>query len=160
MTSHVLIGVGNEYRGDDGAGLAVARLLGGVQNGGDPAELIEVWTGIELAIVVDAARSGAAPGTVLRHTGLEGLPATTASTHSLSLRDAADLGRALGRLPGRLVLYTIEGADFGFGSTLSPAVATAVVTLATALHPWTSGRTSQPPAIGDDPATHTEVSTS
>ena len=58
----IVIGVGNDMRSDDGAGLAVAdqvaRLhLDGVEvraSTGEAAELIELWTGRELAVIVDA----------------------------------------------------------------------------------------------------------
>ena len=61
----VVIGVGNEYRRDDGAGLAVvARLRDRVPPGvelvltdGEPTRLIEAWTGAALAVVVDAVRA-------------------------------------------------------------------------------------------------------
>jgi hydrogenase maturation protease len=61
----VVIGVGNEFRRDDGAGPAViARLRGLVPPGvdlvvtdGEPTRLIEAWTGAALAVVVDAVRA-------------------------------------------------------------------------------------------------------
>ncbi|MGH9233954.1 MAG: hydrogenase maturation protease, partial [Acidimicrobiales bacterium] len=53
-------------------------------------------------------------------------PARPASSHAYSLRDAVDLGRALGRVPARLVLYTVEGRDFADGPGLSDPVASAV----------------------------------
>ncbi|MFC5821715.1 hydrogenase maturation protease [Nonomuraea harbinensis] len=138
MARTVVIGVGNDYRGDDGAGPAVVRLLRGlgvsaVGNGGDPAELIEAWTGAAVAVVIDAARSGDRPGTVRRHAGLRGLPERTASTHALSLADAVALGRALGRLPGELVVYTVEGEGFALGAGLSPPVLASVPRVAEAV---------------------------
>lgn len=138
MVRAVVVGVGNDYRGDDGAGLAVARLLRGlgvpaVDNGGDPAELIEAWTDTGVAVVIDAARSGDPPGTVRRHAGLRELPEGTASTHALSLADAVALGRALGRLPGELVVYTVEGAGFVLGASLSRPVASSVPEVARAV---------------------------
>jgi hydrogenase maturation protease len=55
----VVIGVGNEYRRDDGAGLAVVTSLRDrvgagaelVLTDGEPTRLIEVWTGAALAVV-------------------------------------------------------------------------------------------------------------
>ncbi|WP_084959945.1 hydrogenase maturation protease [Thermoactinospora rubra] len=126
MVRAVVVGVGNDYRGDDAAGLEVARRLGGLENGGDPAQLIDFWAGAELAVVVDAAHAHDPPGTIRRHEGLD-LPARCqASTHGLSLADAVELGRALGRLPRRLVVYTVEGADFGIGRPMSPEVRASV----------------------------------
>ncbi|MBO3752753.1 hydrogenase maturation protease [Streptosporangiaceae bacterium NEAU-GS5] len=128
MTRTVVIGIGNDYRGDDAIGLAVARLLRGVtyaevvENGGDPIALIDAWTGADLAIVIDATRSGCPPGTVTVHDGLHAEPTGHGSTHALSLADAIELGRALDRLPARLVVIGIEGADFTLGAPLSPPV--------------------------------------
>jgi hydrogenase maturation protease len=131
-----IVGVGNPWRSDDGAGLAVARALRGTIPGvdvlereGEPAALIDAWDGADAAWVVDAVASGAAPGTIHRFDATDGaLPAALfgASTHHLGLADAVELARALGRLPGRLVVVGIEGASFDAGATLTPAVATAV----------------------------------
>ncbi|NUS54008.1 MAG: hydrogenase maturation protease [Streptomycetaceae bacterium] len=126
MPGTVIIGVGNDYRGDDAAGLLVARALGGVENGGDPAELIEAWTGADVAVVIDAAHAHDPPGTIRRHDGFAFTGASQASTHGLSLADAVELGRALGRLPGRIVVYTIEGGRFGIGDPVSPQVRAAI----------------------------------
>jgi hydrogenase maturation protease len=122
-----VIGVGNPWRRDDGAGPAVARAAGGVSTG-DPARLLELWEGARHAVIVDACASGAAPGTI--HHGDAGRPARPASTHGFGVADAIALGRSLGRLPPRLDIYAIEGADFGHGDGLTPAVSAAVAELA------------------------------
>ena len=147
MTGPVVVGIGNPFRRDDGVGTAVAdRLRRTLPPGvrvvaldGEPARLVDAWAGAPVAIVVDAMRSGAAPGT-LRRTELATTagrddrvdvpepvaPARSASSHAYSLRDAVDLGRALGRVPARLVLYTVEGRDFADGPGLSDPVAAVV----------------------------------
>jgi hydrogenase maturation protease len=48
------------------------------------------------------------------------------SSHALGLADAVELGRALGRLPERLVLAGIEGRRFDAGVGLSPEVEASV----------------------------------
>ena len=48
------------------------------------------------------------------------------STHAFGVGDAVELARALGRLPERVVVYGIEGADFTAGAGLSTQVAAAV----------------------------------
>ena len=129
----VVIGVGNAFRRDDGAGLralahARACLPAGVtvvESDGEPARLLDAWDGADLAVVVDAARSGAAPGTVLRaEVGRDPLPAPVpgGSTHALGVGEAIALGRALGRMPGRVVVYGIEGERFNDGIGLTDAV--------------------------------------
>jgi len=133
----VVIGVGNAYRGDDRAGLAVAELLTSrlpkgvevVECEQEPSRLLEAWQDAETVVVVDAVRSGAAPGTVHRFdASAEPVPARLfrASTHAFGVGEAIELGRALARLPGRVLVYGIEGAEFAAGKGLSPAVAAAV----------------------------------
>ena len=130
----LVVGIGNAWRGDDGAGLEVARRLSerGVRalaREGDPSGLLDLWDGEPEVILVDAVRSGAAPGTVARFDAAAApLPAHVArgSTHHFSIADAVELGRALGRLPARLELYAIEGEQFDAGSGLSAPVRRAV----------------------------------
>ena len=81
-------------------------------------------------MVVDAVRSGAAPGTVHRFdVGSGPLPAalrSSASTHLLGLAEALELARALGRLPARVTVYGIEAERFDTGAPVTPRVAAAI----------------------------------
>ena len=133
----LLIGLGNELRGDDAAGLLVARAARGrepvgvdvVERPGEPIDLLDAWEGAEVALVADAVVSGAEPGTVHRVDAAAGpLPAAFAgtSTHALGLADAIELGRTLERLPPRLVVFGIEGSDFAAGDRAGDAVLAAV----------------------------------
>jgi hydrogenase maturation protease len=131
-----VIGVGNALRGDDVAGLLVARrvrelegALDVVELEGDPSRLLEAWREADDVAVVDAVASGAKPGSVIRFDAAAGplpLELASSSTHALGIGDAVELARALGRLPGRLVVYAIEGANFEVGSGASAAVRGAV----------------------------------
>lgn len=129
----LIIGVGNQSRGDDGAGLRVARMLRALrlpgahvlESAGDAGELIEAWRVSECAFVIDAARAASTPGAIYRfdvRTSPITVRTASHSTHDLGLADAAELARALGCLPARLVVYAIEGADFTLGAPLSPPV--------------------------------------
>ena len=140
----MVIGVGNEFRRDDGAGPAVVgqlrdRVPPGVElviTDGEPARLIEAWTGAALAVVVDAVRAQPPqPGTVHRFVVERPRTATerTASSHGLGLDDAISLAIALDRMPGRLIVHAIEAADLGQGTSLTPVVAAAVGTVASAI---------------------------
>ncbi|HEY5109058.1 MAG TPA: hydrogenase maturation protease [Acidimicrobiales bacterium] len=158
--SVVVAGFGSEYRRDDGAGILVAEDLAarlGVRDVGpvvDPLDLLGRWDDADLAVVVDALRSGADPGT-LRTIELT-VPASPAgsgpaegdrgrpgagdghgpedllrgsavtSTHGIGLAGVFRLARAVGHAPARVVVVGIEGSDFGQGTGLSPAVAAAV----------------------------------
>ena len=55
------------------------------------------------------------------------------SSHGLGLGEAIGLARALGRMPGRLVIHAVEAADFGQGVGLTPAVAAAADALTSAV---------------------------
>jgi hydrogenase maturation protease len=136
-----VIGVGNDFRRDDAAGLEVARRVraaapAGVQvveHDGEPAGLLEVWDGADVAYVVDAVRGTDGPGAVHRvEVGSDPLlhREPRDSTHALSLGEAVALGRVLGRLPGRLVLVGVEGGDFAAGQGLGREVAAAVEAVA------------------------------
>jgi hydrogenase maturation protease len=135
--SIVIIGVGNKYRSDDRAGIAVARRLRALfptgvtilEESGEGAALIEAWRGATWVMLVDAVRSGASAGTIHR------LDARAAplpmgffhySTHAFSVAEAVELARSLDHLPPHLVVYGIEGANFAAGVELSPAVEQAV----------------------------------
>lgn len=132
----VVIGVGNPYRRDDGVGpAAIAQLeqhdLGDVRltiADGEPSQLLDAWTGVELAIVIDAVLcEPSTPGLVHRTTIGELVPGGgSASTHGLGIPDAIRLGEALDRVPRQLVVLAVEAADLGFGSGLSPAVTDAL----------------------------------
>jgi hydrogenase maturation protease len=138
----VVVGVGNAYRRDDGVGPAVAARLR-TQAGlkvvtceQEPSRLLDAWAGAELALIVDAVASGAEPGTVHRFDASEqAVPSSVfrGSTHALGIGEVIELARALGRLPGRVIVYGVEGGEFGAGDSLSPAVAAAVGPLAAEL---------------------------
>ncbi|MBW6454680.1 MAG: hydrogenase maturation protease, partial [Trueperaceae bacterium] len=97
---------------------------------GDPLGLLDRLDGVDRLILIDAVVSGAAPGTTRRF-GPEAPFARTvaASTHGLGLAEALALGRALGRLPGRIEVWGIEAVEFAAGAPLTPAVAHAVLAL-------------------------------
>ena len=124
-----MIGLGNAFRGDDAAGLEVARRLGARGFEGEPVSLIEEWRDVDRLVLVDAMQSGAGPGAirvVAAHE--EALPPELkrASTHLMGAAEAIELARTLGWLPRETYVYAIEGERFDAGSGLSPAAAAAV----------------------------------
>jgi hydrogenase maturation protease len=140
----VVIGVGNEFHRDDGIGPeVVCRLRGRTAPGvellvsdGDPTRMIEAWTGAAQAVVVDAVLTDRPrPGRLHRLViGREDLPRDRpVSSHGLGPGDAIALARALGRMPGLLIVHAVEAADVGPGAGLTPAVAAAVQVLTDAV---------------------------
>lgn len=133
----VVIGVGNDFRTDDGVGLYVARaiarmnlpavrVIAGVADG---SNILAAWTGADAAFIIDCAVSGAAPGTIFRFNPLkEEIPAeffSHFSTHAINLVDTVALGRILGILPTTLTIFAIEGESFSPGPELTYKVKTA-----------------------------------
>jgi hydrogenase maturation protease len=142
----LVIGVGNRLRGDDGASWGVVRRLR--EHGTEirievneqlcePNDLIEAWQGRDAVVLVDTMRSGEPPGTIRRFdVTSEPLPARlrgSVSTHGFGLHEAIELGRALHRLPRRVIVFAVEGRHFQAGAMPSGEVETAVAPLARAV---------------------------
>jgi hydrogenase maturation protease len=136
--SVVVIGIGNQLRGDDAAGLEAVRRLratelpaevGVLAHEGEGAGLLELWDGVDAVLLVDCVRSGERPGTIHR-LDASSAPVASAlshgSSHTISVADAIELARTLGRVPGRVIVYGIEGATLEAGAGLSQEVATAL----------------------------------
>lgn len=136
----IVIGVGNAYRHDDGVGLAVAGHLrrrdrSGVtvdESDGEPTSLMDLWAGADLAVIVDAVEAGGEPGRIHRLCSLHPAAASGKAVgfHNVSLGAAAELARALGRMPRRMLFYGVQVLDLTPGIGLTPAVATAADRLA------------------------------
>lgn len=129
----LVIGVGNRYRADDGVGPVVsaaiaARKLPEVRTAehcGEGAGLMALWEGAGRVVLIDAVRSGSAPGTIHRFDArAQRVPSGlfNYSTHAFSVAEAVEMARVLSMLPASLVLYGIEAADVGSGERLSPRV--------------------------------------
>lgn len=140
MTSILIVGIGNDYRRDDGVGLVVARALKAynlpnttvIETREAGAGLIELWTGADAVLIVDAVRSGATPGFLYAiDAHIHALPPglTAYSSHAFGLAKTIELARVLKRLPPALLVYGIEGKEFGLGTGLSPAVERSVPAL-------------------------------
>jgi hydrogenase maturation protease len=154
----LVIGIGNTYRGDDAAGLAVAEWIRAaappdvtvVRHEGEPISLLETWDQARHVFLVDAVASGGQPGNIYRFdVTAEPLAARLSphGTHALGVADTIELARALGRLPHRLVSYGIEGSCFSAGASLSPQVREAVAVVSERL--LTELTPGAPPAMAE-----------
>ncbi len=137
-----MIGVGNDLRGDDAAGLEVARSIERipgarvVMHDGEAVDLLDHWQGADAVVIVDTIRSGAAPGTIHRiDASSDAIPSPLrrASSHTIGVAEAIELGRTLGELPGRVIVYGVEGIQFGAGSEMTAEVRAVVVKLGAAV---------------------------
>lgn len=136
----VVIGVGNDLRGDDAAGLEVVRRLrhSGCDVAlelyqGDGAGLIALWGDAQAVVLVDATRSGTPVGTIHRFdASTQPLPAAVRrpSSHAIGVADAIELARSLGHVPHRVIVFGIEGGCFDLGAVLSEALEPALERLA------------------------------
>jgi len=136
----LVIGLGNPLVSDDSVGLRVVKHLAPwlahepqVEVGEDywgGLRLMERMIGFDRAIVVDAIRTGAAPGTV-RVLGIHDIATQkSASAHDVNLPTALAFGRqAAAHLPpdDRIQLVGIEAQDiFTFSEECTPEVAAAI----------------------------------
>lgn len=133
----VVIGVGNPFRRDDGVGPAVLDALRArtdvphcvrlLDSDGEPVRTILAWDGAQTAVVIDAVRTGAPPGTV-HQLDPDALPdgGRVGGSHALGPGESVLLGRATGRIPDRIVLIGVEVEDTAMGTGLTDAVAAAV----------------------------------
>jgi hydrogenase maturation protease len=133
-----IIGVGNAWRGDDAAGLMVARRLRQEnfpqveisENLGTAGAIADAWRGAAGVIIVDAVVTNGFPGGIYRFDAHD--PAATlsvsrsASSHGWGVAEALALGRLFQELPPLLIVYGIEGVSYNLGEGLSPAVAAAI----------------------------------
>ena len=134
-TPLLILGLGNVLLGDDGVGAAaIARLLEGyrvpqgarVLDGGTLGlSLLPYLQEAETVMLVDAIRSDAPPGSLVRLDGDQVAPAvaTRLSPHQVGVADLLDCARWLDQYPARLVLHGIVPESMELTLGLSPAVA-------------------------------------
>ena len=123
-----VIGVGTR-QGDDAAGLLVAEALAAgalppgvvVRTCDRPgADLLGEMEGADAVVIIDATRSGRAPGTVFRVAPEEMAGGRSLSSHALGAREALALAEALGRSPARVEIVGIEAGGATRGDLSDP----------------------------------------
>ena len=123
-----VVGVGNELKGDDGAGPAVVALLGAsgapfpAVNAAEVPENYGGWPerqGLEAVVFVDAVVFDGAPGD-WRIVPIEDLMRSASNTHRLSLHFAIQYLREVWR--GEAILVGIRPKSMKLGEPLSPEV--------------------------------------
>ena len=94
----------------------------------DPTGLMELWSGAESVVLVDAVLDGNPPGSVrVIDPNVDEVPddACSLSSHGLGVGAVMALGESLGRMPERLVLVGVSAHCFE-GNSLTAAVADAI----------------------------------
>ena len=133
----LVLGLGNDLLGDDGVGLAVARAVQErapagvevVESGEAGLALVELLTGYQVAVIVDAIHTGQSPpGTIRRLERGAFARVLAPSAHYAGLPEVFDLGERLGlELPAKLAVIAVEVEDpYSFAERLTDRVAAAV----------------------------------
>lgn len=130
----LVLGIGNVLLSDEGVGVRAIDELQKQYRFSENIELLDGGTsGIELlpyiqhrdyVIIIDAIKSGHAPGTVVRVEG-EDVPArfrTRISPHQLGLSDLLATAKISGNMPKNLILFGIEPKSMDLTLDLSPEV--------------------------------------
>ena len=149
----VVIGIGQELRGDDGAGLAVVhrwqklypQTASRVRVEISPLpglDLLNVWDGARVAIIVDTVASDARPGSLseLDCEDLASFGEDAQSAHGFGLAESIKLAEELcvNEMP-QIKILAIVGSEFKLGTGLSPSVKNALPRAAEHLEEMVSG---------------------
>lgn len=133
-TDILVVGIGNPFRGDDGAGWAVIDALEGKVSvdvklsklRGEISELLDVFANYSTIYLVDACQMDAPLGFWERidaHQDPIFLDTPQTSTHGLSISQAIALAKTLNEVPSKLIIYAINGDQYNMNAALSPPVA-------------------------------------
>lgn len=132
-----IVGIGNEFRGDDAVGLMVLRQLEmkpqagarTIELTGDQTYLLELMRSTDAMIIVDAVQSSAPAGTIFRlDASCEPVPKgfLSFSTHAIDSAAAVEMARTLGALPQKILIYGIVGKEFSYTNLITPEVEEAI----------------------------------
>ncbi|MCX8057554.1 MAG: hydrogenase maturation protease [Ignavibacteria bacterium] len=129
--THRIIGIGNEFRSDDGIGLYVAREikkqyphLNVFESDGDGVELISHFQKCDLLILIDAAYTNKFEdvGKIIQLNASDFDKISNihfVSSHNFGLVEALKMGKTLKILPDDLYLYVILAKNFDYGTGIS-----------------------------------------
>jgi hydrogenase maturation protease len=136
----LVLGLGNEYAGDDAVGVLTVRALRGklaervdvVESAASGLALLEVFAGYDRAVVIDSIHTGRNQTGKIIEAGLTELGAATApSLHQAGIPELAAVAKRLGMgFPDQTRVLAVEVAGpLTFGAPLSEPVAESVVPL-------------------------------
>ncbi|HIC7357943.1 TPA: hydrogenase maturation protease [Legionella pneumophila] len=131
-----VLGIGSPF-GEDQAGWLVANCLKTelskehyisktliIESHDRPGlRLIELMNPAKVVFLIDAVKSGCAPGTIHRLKNNEIFAfQNRLSTHEIGVAEALQIGQSLNDLPEDIILYGIEIDSVAFNATLSKSV--------------------------------------
>jgi hydrogenase maturation protease len=133
----LVIGLGNEYAGDDAVGVLAARALSAelagvadvVESAASGLALLEDFAGYDRAIVIDAILTGRhPPGSIIEMSLTDLGPVVAPSAHQAGMPELAVVAGRLGlKFPAQTRVLAVEVAGPpAFGEPLSEAVAAAI----------------------------------
>jgi len=140
-----ILGLGNVLCSDDGVGVAAIHRLIEAHEPAPGVEFVDGGTlGLSLLdyfdrdvdlIVLDAVRTDAPPGTLVRFEGDDVEPAAAAqlSVHQVGVADLLAAARWLDRLPSRVILLGVVPETLALGSDRTAAVEAAIPALVAAV---------------------------
>ena len=143
MEKVLIIGIGNKFREDDGAGIYIVEQLAQkinlpdiyfAQSSGEGTEIMSLWEDFNNVCLFDALMKNDQPGRIVHFTAKDcKIPSDLFkySSHAFSLAEAVELARVLNKLPKQVEIFGIEGKRFGFGEGLSEEVQQACTELVT-----------------------------
>jgi hydrogenase maturation protease len=136
--SIAIVGVGNLLLSDDGAGIHAVRRLRRDARVGSAARIIDGGTvgtnllaevcGCEELLIIDAVDAGLPPGTTIRmdFSGPDRQKIESRNAHQSGIPGLLDDLRLLGQAPRQVVLVGVQPGAMGWGTELSPEVASAL----------------------------------
>ena len=131
----LVLGVGNILLADEGVGVRVVEAFQqrfmipdgvDVLDGGTAGmDLLDALSSRSHIVIVDAVRTGAEPGTIVRLAGADvpALFSNRISPHQLGISDVLAFLRLIDQVPQHIALIGIVPVDLDLGLTLSDAIA-------------------------------------
>jgi hydrogenase maturation protease len=131
----LVVGLGNPILCDDGVGNRVAQELAArdhfpdvtiLETSGSGLHFLDIVTGYDRAIIIDAIITSKGPPGQIRRLSLEDIDSTLHSTspHDISLSEVLKLGKQMGaRMPENIVIFGIEVTNIDtFSEICTPEV--------------------------------------
>ncbi|MFN4112131.1 MAG: hydrogenase maturation protease [Ignavibacteria bacterium] len=129
MNYPLIIGIGNEFRGDDAIGIIIARKLKEdfptfeIIESSNELELIEYFKNYDRIVLIDAINSEQDEnGSIKKITvdkDFEFSKLNFFSSHSISLSEILQIAKIIGHLPPTLIILGINCSNFKLGSSIS-----------------------------------------